>query len=178
MRPGDEADQDPLAKRVLGDPAGAASVLRERIYATLTGLSTVLILLGHAEDTSAGSAATSVAVTMGGLFAAALVADLVAHSAIRGDAPNRSQWRQIGSVAGQAVETAVVPVVVIALAGTGIWTVRTGLIIAASVLVLTLALIAVWAVRRTSFGIGKRIAIIAGELLLGALVVGIKLLAH
>ena len=77
------------ASHPIKDPATASAALRERVYSTLTGLSTVLVLLGYADSTTPLSAATSVGVTMGGLWAASLVADIVAHSASHGAPPER-----------------------------------------------------------------------------------------
>jgi hypothetical protein len=81
-------------------------------------------------------------------------------------------------VAGQILETAFVPVTVVALAGTGIWTVRTGLIIALAVLVVTDVAASLWAIRRSRLGLGRRLLIVAGELALCLAVIGIKLIGH
>lgn len=163
--------------RAPADPGTAAEALRERIYATITGLSTVVILLGYAEETSAWSAASSLAVTMLGLWAASFVADLVAHTRVHGE-PARWELRRMAYIAGQILETAFLPVAVIAMAGTGIWTVRTGLIIAIVLLVITQTVAASWAVGRSTLGIGRRLLIIAVEVVLCGIVIAIKLLAH
>ena len=115
---------------------------------------------------------------MGALWAASVVADLVAHSTIAGDAVGGSELRRILLVAGQAIEIAVVPILAISLSGTGIWTVRTGLVIAVVALVLTQLVVALVALRRSVIGTGRRLLIIAGELVLVGLVIGIKVLAH
>ncbi len=168
----------PAADHPLRDPETAAAALRERVYATLTGLSTVLVLLGVADSTSVLGAAVSVAVTMAGLWAASLVAEIVAHTAVHGEAPQEKQRRTIGATAAQALETAVVPVLLIGLSGTGIWTLRTGLVLASVGLVLTLVVVALLAVRRSTLSVAKRVLVVIGELALGLAVVAIKLLAH
>ena len=140
-----ECHKETQPEAQLVDETTAAQALRERIYASLTGIATVAILLGYAEETSPVSAAASLAVTMGGLWGASIVADLVAHPAVHGDAPSASHWHRIIYVAGQALEIALVPVAAVALAGTGIWTVHTGLVIAEVALVVTLVAAALWA---------------------------------
>jgi tellurite resistance protein TehA-like permease len=97
---------------------------------------------------------------------------------VHGEAPAEKQRRTIGATAAQALETAVVPVLVIGLSATGIWPLRTGLVLAAAGLVLTLVVVALIAVRRSTLSTGKRILVVAGELALGLVVVAIKLLAH
>jgi hypothetical protein len=160
------------------DPETAAGLLRERVYATLTGLSTVLILLPVAGSTTVAAAAASVGVTMLGLFAASLVAELVAHAALHGEAPRRDQFRRMRMIAGQALETASGPLVLIGLSATGLWTLRTGLILATGALVLTLVVVSAFAVRRSTLGPLGRFGIVAGELVLAGVVIAIKLLAH
>ena len=64
------------------------------------------------------------------------------------------------------------------LSVTGIWTVRTGLILAMISLVLTILVIAIWAVHRSTLTALQRFFVVAAELSLCLVVVAIKLLAH
>lgn len=162
----------------VAEPETVSAALRERVYAALTSLSAVMILFGFADVTSPASAATSIAVTLGGLFAAALVADIVAHSAVHGSPPRGREMRRIGVIAGQALEIGFIPIVVVLLSVTGIWTVRTGLILAMISLVLTILVIAIWAVHRSTLTALQRFLVVAAELSLCLVVVAIKLLAH
>ena len=164
-------------RQALADPATAAAALRERIYATITGLVSVITLVGYAETTTALSAASSITLTMGALWVASFVADLVSHTHVHGE-PRRWELRRMALVAGQILETALLPVVVVALAATGIWTVRTGLVIAAAVLVVAQGVLTVVAVRRTVLTRGRRFLIVAAEILLCLLVIGPTLVPH
>ena len=160
------------------DPETVSELLKERVYASLTGLSTVLVLLGAGEDTTVRGAVASVGVTMFGLYAAGLVADIVAHAAVHGSVPRGEQLRRMRRVAGQALETATVPLVLIGLGATRLWTLHTGLVAAAVALVVTLVAVALVAVRRSRLGPVGRAAIVLGELALAGVVIAIKLLAH
>ncbi len=105
--------------------------VREMLYASITGVATLLALYVHAENLTGRAAAASLATTMGGLFLASLVADTLAYAhAGSGGAPKPSVLRRILSVAGRALEVAVVPGVILLLADAGLWSVRTAIIIA------------------------------------------------
>ena len=162
----------------LRDPVAAAAALRERVYATVTGLSTVLILLSQADSISPRAATIDLAVTMGGLWIASVFADVVAHSTVQGDAVRGDQLRSIMRVGAQAAEIAVVPLLAIGLSGTGWWTLHTGLVIAICALLLTQLVVALIALRLSTISTPRRLLIIAAELVLGGLVIAIKLAAH
>ncbi|MFE1782687.1 hypothetical protein ACFW9F_08875 [Streptomyces sp. NPDC059506] len=81
-------------------------------------------------------------------------------------------------MAGQALETALGPVIAVSLGAAGPWTLRTGLVIAAGLLVVTQILVMVFAVTRSPMSGGRRIPIVAVETLLCVFVIAIKILAH
>ncbi|WP_026927909.1 hypothetical protein [Granulicoccus phenolivorans] len=111
--------------------------VREMLYASITGVATLLALYVHAENLTGRAAAASLATTMGGLFLASLVADTLAYAHAGSGAPKPSVLRRILSVAGRALEVAVVPGVILLLADAGLWSVRTAIIIAVVVLSVT-----------------------------------------
>ena len=55
------------------------AALRERVYATLVGLSTVVVLLDYAGSTAATEAVADIAAAMGALCLAGGFADISAH---------------------------------------------------------------------------------------------------
>lgn len=128
-----------------------------------------------AAGTSVPAAATSVAVTMGWLWAASLVADIVAHTAVHGEAPRDEQRRTIAATAAQALETAVVPVLLIALSATGIWTLRSGLVLAVAGRPDARG---GRRRRRPALDATRHVLVVVGELALGLVVVAIKLAAR
>ena len=80
-------------------PAQMTQHAREALYASITGIATLLVMIPSAEAFTGRSAAGSLLGTMGGLFAASLVADTIAHASERGGATRRGTMRRIlGSV--------------------------------------------------------------------------------
>jgi hypothetical protein len=160
------------------DPDTASPALRERVYATLVGLATALVLLDYAAETSAWSAAAELGGTMVGLFAASLVAEVVSHSGAHGELPRGRPLRRALLISSQVVEIAFVPVALVGLAATGLWTVRAGLIAAAVAFGATQVGVALLAARGSRLSRGRRVVLVLVETVLGALVVVIKLAVH
>lgn len=163
----------------LRDATTVAGALRERIYATLTGVATLMLLVIHVEDETVTSSVVSVVIAMTTLWLASLVSEFIAHAATHDTAGDqRSNVRRILFTAGQSLELILFPVVLILLSRTGIWSLRTALILAVSALMATLAIASIYAVRRSSFGSVARGVIVLVELGLGAAVILAKVLAH
>ncbi len=163
------------------DPDSVATALRERIYATLTGVATLTLLLVYAGEESVWSAVVSVVLAMGTLWLASLVSEVIAHGLVRQHPDYTHEpdtGRRIWETAGQSLLTLISPVIVILLSLTGIWSLRTSLIIAMIVLMSTLAIAALLAVRGSTFGFWTRVLIVAVELALGGVVILGKVLAH
>jgi hypothetical protein len=73
-------------------PEDVAALLRERIYGGIACLSTLLLLLrSPGEESSAWSVVLDVVVATGSLWAASVLADLVAHMAAHGVAPRGAE---------------------------------------------------------------------------------------
>ena len=121
--------------------------LREALYASITGVATLLVMIPSAGGFTGRSAASSLLGTMGGLFAASLVADTIAHASERGGAPRRSTMRRILSASIRTIEITVVPAVLLLLSDTGIWSLRTGLTLAIAALTLTQLVLVLWGLR-------------------------------
>ena len=162
------------------DAETVAGALRERIYASLTGVATVMLLVIHVDDETVASSAISLVVAMTTLWAASLVSEFVAHTATHAD--NADQRRRTISriffTAGQSLELLGIPVGVILLSLTGVWGLRTSLILAVVALMTSLAVASIYAVRRSSFNWLHRLLIVAIELGLGAVVILAKVVAH
>jgi len=93
-------------------PEDVAALLRERIYGGIACLSTLLLLLrSPGEGSSAWSVVLDVVVATGSLWAASILADLVAHLAAHGVAPRGAEGGRMFRTSGQILEAAVVPLV-------------------------------------------------------------------
>jgi hypothetical protein len=155
-----------------------ASALRERVYATLVGLSTVVLLLNYASATSVGDAAAEIAASMGALCLASMFAEISAHRVAFGEFPRGRELRQVGWVSGQTLETAVLPLLCVAAAALGWWSLRVALLVATATLLLTIAALALLATRRTTLGWPARLLVIAVEVVIALVVVAVKMLTH
>ena len=160
------------------DPETVASALRKRIYASLTGVATVMLLIIHVDDETARSSVISLVIAMTTLWLASLVSEVIAHGATSTDDDHRGPLRRIAFTAGQSLELLVVPVGLILLSLTGLWSLRTALILAIVALMATLAIASIYAVRRSTLGWFARALIVLVELGLGGMVILGKVLSH
>lgn len=159
-------------------PQYVAAVLRERIYGGIACLSTLLVLVRHLDgDTTAWTAFIDVAVASGSLWAASMFADYVAHLAAHGKVAPGEAARSLRASA-QILEASLVPLILLIVAGTGGMPLHTALYAGAWTSVITLGLFALLAARRTPLPWWKRAFLVAALVALGALVVGVKILAH
>ena len=91
-------------------PEEVAPLLRERIYGGIACLSTLLLLLRYpGEEPSAWPVVLDVVVATGSLWAASILADLVAHLAAHGVAPRGAEAGRMFRTSGQILEAAVIP---------------------------------------------------------------------
>jgi hypothetical protein len=147
--------------------------VREALYASITGVATLLVMIPSAEAFTGRSAASSLIGTMGGLFAAGLVADTIAHAGEGGGATQRGTMRRTLGASIRALEITVVPGVLLLLSDTGIWSMRTGLMLAVAALTVTQLVLVLWGLRGSATTTGQK----AGYLLLQlAAVSGVVLL--
>lgn len=155
------------------------AMLRERLYGAISCLATLAVLTRYTEDdTSAWSRMLDVAVTMGGLWAASLLADWVAYLSVHERAPRgMAAWRMLQS-SGQILEAAFLPLIALAAAGIGLLETDTAMWIAKWMLVAELGVIALLAVRKTQLPWWQKVLTIGGLVLVGLLVIGIKIIAH
>lgn len=166
--------------RRLRDAETVAAALRERIYASLTGVATLMLLLIYVKEETVASSVVSLVVAMTTLWLASLVSEFIAHVATHGDTADdrRRMLARIVFTAGQSLELIVVPTGIILLSLIGLWDLRTALILAVASLMATLAIASIYAVRRSTFGWLHRLLIVAVELALGGIVIVAKILAH
>jgi hypothetical protein len=169
---------DAHASRPDRDPDVAAEHLRERVYGTVSVLASIVTLLEARHDDHAVSAAITLVVTVGALWAASIFADLTAHLAVHQTRPDRRSVRRLFASHREILAAAALPTVLVLSTETGWWELDTALGWAAGAQILTLAVVGVLAVRGTSIPAWGKVVVVAGEVGLGLAVVGIKLLAH
>ncbi|MGZ8809484.1 MAG: hypothetical protein ACXWZ0_21410 [Mycobacterium sp.] len=155
------------------------TLLRERVYGAMACLATLAVLARYtAPETSAWARVLDVAVATGGLWAASLLADWVAHLGVHRGAPRGRAALRMLQASGQIVAAAVLPLLVLVAAGIGLLSTSTAMWIAMWVLVGELGIIALLAVRRAQLRWWQQLFTIAVLVGVGVLVVGIKIVGH
>ena len=117
------------------------------------------------------------AVATGGLWAASILAEWVAHLAVTGRTPRGRTALRIVRLSGQILLAAFLPIVLLLVAGIGWLRTDTAMRIAMWVLVAELGLIAFLAARRTQLHWWQQLVAVIALMGVGALVVGVKALA-
>lgn len=155
------------------------AVLRERLYGAISCLATLAVLARYTtENTNPWVRILDVAVATGGLWAASLFADFVAHLSVYSQAPPRRDALKMLQASGQILQAAVIPVAVLAAAGIGLLEPHTAMWVAMWAIVGELAIIALLGVRNAQLHWWQKFFTVIGLASVGALVLVIKIVAH
>ena len=158
--------------------AERAEAMKERVYATFTGLAIVLVQYENVEHVSASRATLTLLVGIVAITAAGFVADVIAHLAVHATFPDRTGWGRMLRVSGTAIASAGVPLILLALAAFGVIELDGALRAASIVYLVTLGLIGFVAVRRTHVAWWKQLVALGSLLALGIGVILLQQLAH
>lgn len=158
-------------------PEERADRLKERVYVTFAALAVVLTLRSHG-DVTAGVAATTLLITVGGTVLAVLLADMVSHIAVHAALPSPAEARHMVAVCTGALGVLALPMVFVGVAATGSWTVDGALRASTIALVASLGVVGWLAVRRVALPRWQKLLVLAAEVALGVAVVSLELLAH
>ncbi|WP_223691938.1 hypothetical protein [Leifsonia poae] len=156
----------------------AGDRLRERIYATFTALAVLMALSGHAPEPAALDVLWTLVISVAGVLLAGLASDLVSHMIVHNTFPRARELRHMLAVASRALSVLVVPAIMLALASFDVIGVHAAMTVSVVALIVSLAVIAQIAVRRTGLGHAKRLLVLAGIVALGIAVVALEQLAH
>ncbi|MGJ4844702.1 hypothetical protein [Leifsonia sp. Le1] len=165
-------DATPDERRQAGDR------LRERIYATFTALAILMALSSHGETLDPLNVLLTLLISVGGVLLAGLASDLVSHMIVHNTLPSALEFRHMVAVASRALTVLFVPAVMLLIAAAGGVSVKAAMTTAVVALIVSLAVIAQIAVKRTTLGTGKRILVLAAIVALGVAVVTLEQLAH
>lgn len=165
-------DATPDERRQAGDR------LRERIYATFTALAILMALYAHGDALEPLDVLLTLVISVCGVLLAGLASDLVSHMIVHNNLPSGLEFRHMVAVASRALSVLGVPTVMLLLAAADVVTVRTSMLVSVIALIVSLAVIAQLAVKRTTLTTGKRILVLAGIVALGIVVVALEQLAH
>ncbi|NUT58313.1 MAG: hypothetical protein HOQ00_05640 [Agromyces sp.] len=155
-----------------------AEALKERVYATFTGLAIVLVQINNVEHITATRATLTLLVGIVAISAAGFVAEVIAHLAVHQAFPDGGELGRMARVSGSAIASAGVPLILLVLAVLGVFQLEGALRAASIVYLVTLGLIGWFAVRRTRVTWWKQVVALGILLALGAGVIGLQQLAH
>jgi cytochrome b subunit of formate dehydrogenase len=155
-----------------------AEALKERVYATFTGLAIVLVQLNNAEHLLASNATYALLIGIVGITVAGFAADVIAHMSVHAAFPTGDDIARMLRIAGSALASAVVPLVLLVLAWTDVLDLERALRTASIVYLATLGVIGYFAVRRTRLGFWQQLVALAILVALGGLVILLQQLAH
>ena len=153
-----------------------ADRLKERVYVTFTALAVVLALRSHHQP--AGEALTTLLVAVLGTVLAVFVADVVSHIVVHEGLPSRPAVAHMAAVSFGALGALALPFLLLGLAVADAWAAEDALRWSSYVLVASLVAIGYMAVRRARLGTWQRLVVLFAEFALGAVVIGLELLAH
>lgn len=169
-------DEHPRSGGESADVVTAA--IKERIYATFTGLAIVLVQNSNVEHTSAARASITLLVGIVAIAVAGFVAELLAHLAVHATFPDRREFGRMLRLTSTAIASAAIPLLVLLLAVFDWIELGTALTIASIVYVAILGLIGYIAVRRTRAPWWKQVIALGILVALGGLAILIQQLAH
>jgi MFS family permease len=180
--PHDPALRDRSARRraelaELGGDDAVAMYFKERVYATFTGLAIVLVVAGD-DHADAAHALTALVLGVLGITAAGFVSDVISHLAAHREFPSRTQVALLLRVAGGALGTLVIPVILLGLAALDVMSFSAALRAAIIVYIVTLGLVGWFAVRRSRVEWWKQLLALLALMLLGLGVVALQTIAH
>lgn len=155
-----------------------ADALKERVYATFTGLAIVLVQHSNVAHLDAARATLTLLVGIVAITAAGFVADVIAHLAVHEAFPDRAETGRMVRVSGTALASAALPLLLLALAWAGVMELEPALRISSIVYLATLGVIGYAAVRRTRIAWWKQLVALGILVALGAGVVLLQQLAH
>jgi len=176
------AADEPAPRHVRGRPERSADqeaeALKERVYATFTGLAIVLVQRANVEHITAERATLTLLVGILAISAAGFVADVIAHLAMHHAFPDGAELAGMARVSGTAIASAGVPLVLLVLAVADVLDLEAALRGASIVYLVTLGLIGWWAVRRTRLEWWKQLLALGILVALGGGVILLQQLAH
>ncbi|RKR73465.1 hypothetical protein [Frondihabitans australicus] len=154
-----------------------AESLKERIYVTFTALAIVLTLQTHPHG-GVGEAALTLLIGVVGTLLAVFLADFLSHLTVHAHVPTGPEFRHMVAVSLGAIAVIVVPMALLGLAALGLWGLPVALGGSIGILLATLVVVGYLAVRRIRLPAWQKLLIMLGELVVGAAVIALELLAH
>lgn len=158
--------------------AETVAALKERVYASFTGVAVATTLWLAVDHVSARGAFTTLLTSIVAIAAAGFVAELIAHQVNHATLPDRAQVATMVRIAATAVGSASLPLVTLLFAWLEVIDLRLALQLSIAIYVLVIAVISLVAVMRVHQPWRQRLIGLAGLLLLVGGVVAVLAIAH
>ncbi|WP_194396935.1 hypothetical protein [Microbacterium atlanticum] len=171
---------DRARERLAGLEGGEDSIvasLKERVYATFTGLAIVLVV-ASSDHPEPDHAFFALVLGVLGITAAGFVSDVISHLAVHGEFPRGDDLKIALLVSGGALGTVATPAILLFLALLEVMDLETALDAASVVYIVTLAVIGWSAVRRSRLQRRQQVLALIILVALGLLVILLQTLAH
>lgn len=152
--------------------------LKEQVYASFTGLAIVTVFALDPDHATPVAALLSLLAGIVGITIAGLAADVLSHLVTHRALPTATEAREMTRVAGAAIASASIALISLGAACVGLFGLRLALQVSVGIYLLTLASIALIAAHRTGLPWRHRLVAFGGLVGLGAIVVGVLVLAH
>lgn len=171
----DDLIPDPVAAMAKNHTAEA---LKERVYASFTGLAVVTTLWLNVDHTSARGAFSTLLISIVAIAVAGFVAELIAHQVSHAALPERAELGTMLGIAATALGSASVPLVTLLLAWLELIDLHLALRLSIGIYILVIGAISLLAVLRVRQPWGQRLIGLGALLLLGLGVVAVLAMAH
>jgi len=157
-------------------PEAWGAYLRERIYATFTGLAIVLVV-GSADHAEADHAFLALVLGVVGIVVAGFVSDIVSHLLAHGKLPSTAEYTTFLRISAGGLSTVLTPGILMLLAWLDVIDLETAVTAASIVYIVTLVVIARLAVRKSDLSRSMRLVVLAMLVGLGIVVIALQTLA-
>lgn len=155
-----------------------ARALKERVYATLTGLAVVVVYAIDPAHALPSGVWVSLATGIAGIAAAGFMAELIAHLMAHPSSPTRAEVRTMARIAVGALASASLPLLVLTGAVIGVLPLPVALWLSAGLYLLILGAIVLIAARRRETTWRRRVVSVILLVAFGGVVVLTLALAH
>jgi hypothetical protein len=160
------------------DSVRLASLLKERLYVAIVGLSILLSLDAHGEPVSNREAAASLTLGVLASILASALADVIAKISTHQRQPRAHELLHVARSGAWALLVIVIPLTLFALSAVGVLSPERALQGSIWAIVASLGVITSASIHRTNVSLVAKCLLLAATVAFGVVVVGLQVLAH
>jgi hypothetical protein len=152
-----------------------AENMKERVYATITLLAVIAVHWQHADSYSIKAVEFGIIGTVVALWLATLVSVRMAYRAVHGRSIQLRDYRHLIFTSSGLLAPAIIPMILVLASGTGIYSMKTGLMASMIVLLLELFVLSFVAGRKIYDSLPRLIIVSCAEMSVGIGVILLKI---